>query len=354
VVLTAADGAEQEVRYAQLRAQRGGWHGGVVLLAWESEQGARSLAVHDAAALAEFMARAPEPLRAVLRGAQSSRRAPAGRFLLGLAAVALLAAVTLLVVLVLRSDQLVDAAVRRVPLAWEEDLGQLSVAALTAGKQVRTAGPAAQAVETIGTRLAQELHSPYTFRWLLVDDATVNAAAAPGGRVVVFTGLVAATETPEELAGVLAHEAEHVVLRHSLRAMVRGLGLRATLAVVLSGSGELGGLMASMAEQLGTLQFSRRQESEADAAGVRLLESAGIDPRGMESFFEQLAAEQGVPPAFLSTHPASAERARRVQALIGTHPPGAPLGYDWAGVRADAAAPAPSLPRGETNAAGKN
>jgi predicted Zn-dependent protease len=155
--------------------------------------------------------------------------------------------------------------------------------------------------------------------------------AAPGGHVVVFTGLVHATESAEELAGVLAHEMQHVLLRHTLRAMVRGLGVRATLSVLLGGAGELGNVTGALIEQWGGLRFSRSQESDADLAGVTLLQAAGIDPHGMVTFFEHLAQRGGEPPAFLSTHPASAARAKAILDRIAGSPsvPALPYAWDW-------------------------
>jgi len=346
LALEGPDGDSEEVRYAELRPRGGGWRGDALLLEWEGDGGSRSLSLHDAAVLAVLRVQAPEPLRAILGRQGLARRSRPERLLMTIGVVGLAAAAALAVLVIAGGDRLLDTAVRRVPPRWEEQLGQMSVAALTAGKPVRTEGEAARVVQDLGTRLAAQVESPYQFRWLLVDDRQVNAAAAPGGFVVVYAGLVAAAQTPEELAGVLAHEVQHVVLRHSLRAMVRGLGLRATLAVVLGGSGELGGAVATMAEQLGTLQFSRQQENQADLAGVALLQRAGIDPAGLASFFERLAAERGAPPAILSTHPASDERAQQVRAAIGTGPVPARLGYDWVRVRSDAAGPSPSGKQG--------
>jgi predicted Zn-dependent protease len=135
------------------------------------------------------------------------------------------------------------------------------------------------------------------------------------------------------VAGVLAHEVQHVVLRHSVRAAVRDLGWRATLGLVFGSSPDLRAVSA-LAGQLGTLRFSRQQEAEADERGVQLLIRAGIDSHGLASFFERLDRATGEVPAFLSTHPSSGDRARRVRELSGSFT-AAPLGYDWSAVQAD-------------------
>jgi predicted Zn-dependent protease len=273
--------------------------------------------------------RAPEALRAKL--GRSLPLAPGGvpRSLLVAVAISVATLGAVVALFVAQSDRLVDVAVRRIPPAWETQLGELTVAPYIRGGRVIETGEAARAVQEIGARLVSQVQSPYTFRWYLVDDPQVNALAAPGGAVVVFMGLLRATDSPEELAGVLAHEIQHVLLRHSLRAMVRGLGWRATLSLLFSGAGELGGATAGMVEQLGGLRYSRSQETAADVAGVRLLQSAQIDPHGMATFFEKLANRGGDLPALLSTHPDSALRARQVRDLLQGVPAVAPLPYAW-------------------------
>ena len=179
-----------------------------------------------------------------------------------------------------QADRIVDAAVGRIPVSWEERLGESAFSQFEAGVTVLTAGPSVEAVEGIGTRLAASAESPYAFRWHVVDDAQVNAFAVPGGHVVVFTGLIRAAASSDELAGVLAHEIQHVVLRHSVRGLVRTMGWRAALSIVFGDVGPLSGV-GELASRLGSLKFSRDQETAADLGGLALLRRARIDPRGM-------------------------------------------------------------------------
>lgn len=137
------------------------------------------------------------------------------------------------------------------------------------------------AIERIVCALAGALGpSPYAFRVHVVDDPVVNAFAVPGGGMVLFRGLVEAARTPEELAGVLAHEMSHVVHRHGTRALIRELSLRALVAIV---TGNVAGLEQALgtAGQLGGLRYRRSDELEADRAAVALLAAAQIDPAGM-------------------------------------------------------------------------
>lgn len=144
------------------------------------------------------------------------------------------------------------------------------------------------------------------------DPKTVNAFATPGGYLYVYTGLILAADTEAELAGVMAHEAGHVVGRHSARAMVNAYGLQAITQVAL---GKNPGTAAQIASQLVTggtmLAHGRGEETEADEYGARYAAGAGYDPHGLITFFQKLQAQQGSSPGFmkwLSTHPTNEKR----------------------------------------------
>lgn len=203
----------------------------------------------------------------------------------------------------------------RVPVEWERQLGDAVADELAPADAVCGDPVLVGALDDLVARLAGSLpDSPYEFRVSVVDDTLVNAFAAPGGRIMVMRGLLERTETPEELAGVLAHEMQHVELRHGTRALLRQLPVQAVLAVVGGGGG--GG--AALVGTLGALRFSRGDESEADAEGMRLLLAAGVDPQGMIDFFDELESITGSAPAtltYFSTHPATGERRARLAEL---------------------------------------
>ena len=230
-------------------------------------------------------------------------------------------------------NEIVDAVVARIPVEQEKQLAAELWRIQSARLRPLEGVAAARVVEELGARLVAAKPSPYTFRFTLVDDATVNAFAMPAGYVVVHRGLLERTRNAEELAGVMAHEIEHVTQRHSLRGMVQGMGL-AVIAMLVGGDA---GIAAQWAKELAGLQFSRQQESEADAGGYARLLAAGIAPRGMADFFDTLAGEQGQlaeSMALISTHPASAERSARLREMLRNAPPLPPLPYDWATVKA--------------------
>jgi predicted Zn-dependent protease len=180
-------------------------------------------------------------------------------------------------------------------------------------------------LRSLGGRLASRSEAPeFGFDFFAVDDASINAFALPGGYIGVNTGLLLATDTESELAGVLAHEIAHVTQRHIARRVEAGRSLSLTsLAVILgaiaagmSGAGAevvQGAVMGGSALlQQQQINFTRANEYEADRVGIGVLASAGYDPEGMVSFFDEMGrqnawAERRM-PEFLSTHPVSASR----------------------------------------------
>lgn len=210
-------------------------------------------------------------------------------------------------------------AAEQVPVSWEERLGDVVVGSLTESKAACTDAKVARAVDGIVARLAATVpDNPYTFRVSVMQHEVVNAFAAPGGRIVVFSGLLNATERPEELAGVLAHEMAHVLRRHGTKALFRN----ASTAIFLSAiSGDASGAMSVVldsAETLGRLHYSRQAETEADLEGADMLARAGIDPSGMVNFFEKMQKGESnvdrVLPPYVLSHPLTSERIARLKA----------------------------------------
>jgi predicted Zn-dependent protease len=222
-----------------------------------------------------------------------------------------------------------------VPVAWEEAVGRSAVGVL-APPERRCEDPAVgAAVSAITARLAAGSPSPYTIRIYVVNRPVVNAVAVPGGYVMIFRGLLERTRTPEELAGVMAHELQHVLLRHTTRAVVQDVG---TGLLLMALTGDMTGPLAyglETARALGELRYSRRAEDEADREGMKMLLAARVDPAGMIAFFETIRKEEGDQPKaleYLSSHPMPAERIARLKALAASsREPTEPLlpGQDW-------------------------
>ena len=244
---------------------------------------------------------------------------------------------------------LIPWAARRVaaevPLQWEERLGKVLVTTLT--QQQRTCAGATRdaALERmVATLTADGRGGRYTFNVTVLDDSMVNALAAPGGQIVFFRGLIDAAETPEELAGVMAHELQHVVLGHGTAGILRQIPIQLLLSAV-AGSGSVGDQAFGVAATLGNLGYARRDESEADRQGMAMLQAAGVGTSGMVTFMGRLStlnkreADPGM-MTYLSTHPASADRANVLGELAATQqyiPRPLLTDEEWAAVRAPCA-----------------
>jgi predicted Zn-dependent protease len=218
-----------------------------------------------------------------------------------------------------------QVAAARVPVSWEEGLGSAIVDHFAPANR-RCEDPVRQArIDTIVTQLtARARPQPYTFRVTVVNSGIVNAVAAPGGNIIVFRGLLERTENAEELAGVLAHEVEHVLHRHVTRAIFQQASTGVLMAALVGDVSTVVAFGLEGARTLGNLQMSRAAESEADRDGIRLLQDAGIDTAGMISFFEKLMERERrggeIVPRYLRTHPTTAERIARLRALAAAAP----------------------------------
>ena len=184
-------------------------------------------------------------------------------------------------------------------------------------------------VRKIGERLAKTPSasgSGFPFSFTLLNYKEVNAFALPGGPTFIFTGLIKAAGSEAELAGVLAHEIAHVVLRHGTHAASKAnLIERPARIIGVVNSLTLLGRLINIGLGVGLngvfLKNSRTAEAEADALGAHIMSEAGYDPVALARFFEKLEAEGGPGvPEFLSDHPSPGNRVEAVQAEARTLP----------------------------------
>lgn len=340
--LVVQTGQQEWTATAQPTIAAAGFNATQLGVAWNDPQGAFHFYVDAGPARAAFSEGMPPALTTHHGVAQRTARSVERRFKLWWALLAGVAMVPLLALILLlwRADAVVNWVIAQIPHAQEARLGDLVLAQTRAQMRVIERGPAVDAVQRMGERLT--VGTSHTYRWLVVDNPELNAFAAPGGVVVVYSGLLLAADRPEEAAGVIAHEVAHAELRHGLQGMVKNLGVRAAASVVL---GDWSGVavqqtMASLLE----MKFSREAEMQADAEGLRRMVAARMDPAAMASFMDKLAAKnkskegnQG-PPEWFSTHPASAERANALRAAAAAHAgPWNVLPVDWAAVKASLA-----------------
>ncbi len=155
-----------------------------------------------------------------------------------------------------------------------------------------------------------------TFAWdayIIHDDEVLNAFAAPGGYIYVYTGLIKYLDHEDHFSGVMGHELAHAAERHSTQQLTKVYGLATLIAAVL---GEDPGLIAEIAAGLVSLSFSREAETEADEYSVYYLCETYWAANGTAGFFERLLEEGGAgTPEFLSTHPSSESRVEDINAL---------------------------------------
>jgi predicted Zn-dependent protease len=155
----------------------------------------------------------------------------------------------------------------------------------------------------------------------VIDSPAINAFCMPGGKIMVFRGLVETLQpTDDELAAVIGHEIAHALLQHGRarmsEAVLKNVGVN--LAALYFGLGDLGATALAQAAQLAiTLPYSRGHETDADLVGIELAARAGYDPRAAVSLWRKMAAAGGgQPPQFLSTHPGHADRIRQIEASL--------------------------------------
>lgn len=141
----------------------------------------------------------------------------------------------------------------------------------------------------------------------------VNAFAFPGGHLVVYTGLINASDNPEELAGVVGHEIAHIQLNHVMKKLVKEFGLSAIIAISSGNAGQE--IVKEATRSITSSAFDRSLEREADIKAVDYLGKAGINPGPFADFMYKLSADNSDSDQYLSwisTHPDSKERAEYI------------------------------------------
>jgi predicted Zn-dependent protease len=168
--------------------------------------------------------------------------------------------------------------------------------------------------------------SQYQWEFNLVQDTQINAFCMPGGKIVVYEGLLPVTQDEASLAIVLGHEIAHAVAKHSAERLSNAYrqqyGIQ-VLGAVASGMGasssmvQLGQIVAGAGGQFFTAGFSRKQESEADHMGLVFAAMAGYDPSVAVGFWQRMSqATGGGSSSLLSDHPSDAERISDIQKWI--------------------------------------
>lgn len=231
--------------------------------------------------------------------------------------------------------QVAKASIGAVPISVDEQIGKAAFESRTVeGPQV-TDPIIVDAVKEMVARLQPHAElKGLSFEVHVVDSREVNAYCLPGGKIVVFTGLLKKAESAEQVAGVLSHEMSHAINRHGLRRVMESLGIVVAVEILVGDVGGLVALGAELGKSAALTSYSREAETEADVTGVRMLHAAAIDPLELASFFEMLKKEgPDFPTAikWLSTHPQHDERIATIRGELAKLPPQQyrELDIDW-------------------------
>jgi predicted Zn-dependent protease len=256
---------------------------------------------------------------------------------------------------------------RLMPQPTREAIGRNVIASLTRTRKPCETPAARGAIDRLTARLAAAAaEHPPAVRVILVDWQLVNAFAVPGGQIILTRGLVQKAQSPDEVAGVLAHELGHVLELHPEASLVRAVGLSAAVQLILAGSS---GALSNIGVLLTQMRYTRVAEREADAQALRILKNAGVSSAALGDFFERLESKPATPESdaktsyvkrlsqleLLHTHPLTADRIAVVRAQPPYPATPALTDTDWRAVReacalafpapVPAPVPAPAPPR---------
>lgn len=177
-------------------------------------------------------------------------------------------------------------------------------------------------VNSVGQRIARVSHKPdLEYHFVALGDKSVNAFALPGGYIFITKGMLEKLTSEAQLAAILAHEITHVVARHASANMSREIGISILLSAVTSDKTPSGVLTATeLTREILGLQYSKKDEQEADLGGLDYMVWAGYNPYGMVETMQMLEQENAIRPIeFLSTHPAPQNRMAYLTRKIQTN-----------------------------------
>ena len=171
---------------------------------------------------------------------------------------------------------------------------------------------------------AEELLKDYAWEFNLIDDPQVNAFCMPGGKIVVYTGILPVTQDETGLAVVVGHEVAHAIAKHANERMSQQVAAQYGAQAVDVLTGKSSGAMRAIAQQvygLGAqygvlLPYNRTQETEADRLGLIFMAIAGYNPQAALPFWQRMSQNGQSVPEFLSTHPSDATRIANIQKVM--------------------------------------
>jgi Zn-dependent protease with chaperone function len=232
-----------------------------------------------------------------------------------------------------------------VPYSLELRLGELIEAQARASLDTRHAGaafecgntakekPGRAAFDKLMSQLETAAGLPIPLHPLVVRQPEANAVTLPGGYIYVFQGLIDKAETPDELAGVIAHEVGHAAHRDGTRTVLQAAGLSLLFGILL-GDFVGGGAVVFAAKTILQTSYSREVETAADAYGVMLMTGISGDARALGRFLLRIAGTTHPGPKILLDHPETRDRVTAIEGMAGSAPRRALLDQaDWAALK---------------------
>lgn len=208
----------------------------------------------------------------------------------------------------------------------EMAMGEKSYKEFLSKAKISTDKVQTERIRRIGKRIAVAANrKDYNWEFNLIDDKQVNAFCMPGGKVVVYTGILPIAKNDDQLATVMSHEIAHALARHGAERMSQQYVSNSlqTLGNVIVGTtapeySDAFNIAYGYGSQLGVmLPYSRSQEYEADEIGIHLMKKAGYNIHEAINFWKNMKAKKGVSqPEFLSTHPNDDNRIERITQIV--------------------------------------
>lgn len=212
---------------------------------------------------------------------------------------------------------------RQLMLVSNEQMNQMGVAAFTDLKK-KTPESKNPKINSYVACVANNVTAVMGGKWevQVFDDKAVNAFALPGGKIGVFTGLLKAAQTQDQLAAVLGHEVAHVIAGHSAERVSESMAANLGVGVVGATTGVDPQMLGIATNVLFLLPHSRAHESEADLLGLDYMAKAGFDPRAAITLWQNMGKQGGgKPPELLSTHPSDETRIGHLQQRLSVAMP---------------------------------
>ena len=206
-----------------------------------------------------------------------------------------------------------------IPVSIEKQVGQYVIDEVFPSRIVCKTDAGEQALEKLVSRLVP-LDSEYVFQVEVVDSGLVNAIAFPGGNILLFRGLLEKSPSSDAVAGVLAHEMQHVFQRHGTENLLNQVALSGLFKLLTVEANAIAETLFAGVRTRSLLKYTRELETEADALSLQLLYQAGVDPVEMLAMFQVLKNHSSSLPESISTHPDMSSRMEKLEIIIDQKP----------------------------------